>query len=407
MADQADRKIPASDIPVSLGKPSLRRRLEAYYSLVNPESIKCPSKWLSTFDQIYEKYGGTHEGERKLQAKLAKKYGATVRLLLAESAMKKTFPTGDATIPNEEKTREESWFELRPSERESGIIDFTSDKFDPWAALRDPQEEVQKKNPWISECQRLNHTDQFRSYLPPSDPLYRNFKSQKARTPDNQQNKDKESNVKVKNLGPFAAIASNHKKGPLSLLNRLLEKRQRVRLLIRYVNGIRGTLTGYLTAYDKHFNMILRDVDEVYCPRAAIDGDKERNEPSNESFSNLETEIRRRITAVRETKDQPDSPQRKWSIRQRHMKQILVRGDNIVMVYKADDERSAWPMTAKSPLKSVHGRRAVMVSSEKRVGTPGSLIYAYQKRQQPNGTDRNRRQPRENFRADYRSSDKR
>ena len=74
--------------PTEYGFPahyrSLKTRLEAYYSLISPETIANPAEWRSKFDQIFEKYGGSYDGERKLGSKLAKKYGAAVRLLVAQ-----------------------------------------------------------------------------------------------------------------------------------------------------------------------------------------------------------------------------------------------------------------------------------------------------------------------------------
>jgi hypothetical protein len=46
---------PLRQIPVSLGKASLRVRLEAYYSLIAPDTLSNRSEWLVKFDQIYEK----------------------------------------------------------------------------------------------------------------------------------------------------------------------------------------------------------------------------------------------------------------------------------------------------------------------------------------------------------------
>ena len=74
------------DVPVSLGKPSLRLRLEAYYSLISPDVIADGAAWRKRFGQIYDKYGGTAGGERALATKLAKKYGGRVRLLLTTAA---------------------------------------------------------------------------------------------------------------------------------------------------------------------------------------------------------------------------------------------------------------------------------------------------------------------------------
>ena len=42
-------------IPLSLGKASLRIRLEAYYSLISPDTLSNRTVWLRKYDQIYEK----------------------------------------------------------------------------------------------------------------------------------------------------------------------------------------------------------------------------------------------------------------------------------------------------------------------------------------------------------------
>ena len=74
-------------VPVSLGKPSLRRRLEDYYSLVAPEQLIPQEEWIShKFEAIWNKYGGSDEGEALLAKKLSKKYGTTVRFLTVENA---------------------------------------------------------------------------------------------------------------------------------------------------------------------------------------------------------------------------------------------------------------------------------------------------------------------------------
>ena len=82
---------------MSLGKPSLRLRLEAYYSLIAPETIADEASWRERFEQIYDKFGGTVEGEAKLAAKLAKKYGNNVRLLLTTTAASSTATSSNGT----------------------------------------------------------------------------------------------------------------------------------------------------------------------------------------------------------------------------------------------------------------------------------------------------------------------
>jgi hypothetical protein len=117
-------KPPATDpnirheIPVSLGKPSLRRRLEAYYSLIAPDQIADTAEWLTKFDQIWSKFGGTDAGEQTLATKLAKKYGPTVRLLLAASSgQQKKSPSSTAVSS---AIRDEAWYQLTDKERSSG-----------------------------------------------------------------------------------------------------------------------------------------------------------------------------------------------------------------------------------------------------------------------------------------------
>ena len=394
--------------------------------MINPDSIhKDPVQWQTvTFPQIYEKYGGTYEGERKLATKLSKKYGAsTVRLLLAENndgIRKKNNNTQDRSKTENIEQRDESWFDLRPNEQGSGILNMMSNSFDPRAALElsRPEQEhrVIQANPWIPSCPVLNFVDQFRPYLPASDPLHRKRKESKHTGATVKSSSQEETSAKQqRKLGVFASLAEHHKDGPMSLIHKLFEKRQRVRVLIRYVNGIRGTLTGYLVAYDKHYNLILRDVDEVFCPRHVAsstsgDGnsnmtgkdDRTKEEKGDDTAvpspsSNLEVEMQRRTQALLQTQRELPNSRQQWQVRQRHMKQLMVRGDSVVMVYKAESERSAWPRSSKSPAKSIHGRKAVIVPPDQRVGTPGSLIYALQRQQQ----QQKRQRPSHGQRRDY------
>ncbi|CAB9515937.1 LSM domain [Seminavis robusta] len=291
-------------IPISLGKPSLRRRLEDYYSLVNPSATEDAVKWRSKFDQIYEKYGGTYAGERTLAAKLVKKYGGFhVRLLRAESVLVKKKEDSPPTVPRGHQ-REESWFALRPEEQGSGVISMTSDQFDPQAALEAPRDQVAQENPWVAQTPFLAHTGQVQHILPKDDPLY---KPLRRRTP-----KAKKETKKTDNH-PFADIAKDLNYGPFSVMYRIWEQRQRACVLIRYVNGIRGTLTGRLLAFDRHFNMILTNVEEVYQPRDTSTRYGVTQEPQNDDKS-------------------------LWTSRKRRMRQIMVRGDNVVLVYKAPEK---------------------------------------------------------------------
>jgi len=147
--------------------------------------------------------------------------------------------------------------------------------------------------------------------------------------------------------------------------------------MIRYVDCIRGTLTGYLVAFDKHFNMILKDVDEVYGSRVTQDvgavevaagggsGGQSGEAASAPSKSTLEAQRRRCYP-----KDGSGGPGP--AVKQRYFNQLMIRGDNVVMVWRAEAERSMHPQTSKSPIYSAS-------SSSSNVGTPGSLYFALQR----------------------------
>ncbi len=54
------------------------------------------------------------------------------------------------------------------------------------------------------------------------------------------------------------------------LLRRAVNERRRIEVLTRDCRGIYGILTGWLIVFDKHMNLIMSDVDEVF--RRLTDG---------------------------------------------------------------------------------------------------------------------------------------
>ena len=399
--------------PVSLGKPSLRHRLESYYSLVAPEAIANKEEWARKFEIIYNKYGGCHIKETKLANKLAKKYGQQVRLLVApphRSQLQQMRSNASATKSNggdgveNINVHDEQHYKVDDANKNSNILDFTSPLFDAQYALNAPESIVTEANPLIlsSSHSKLDNISKFRALLPKCDPqrLEPTVKRQK-RTSTGQaakeaivasQNNNNTTNKtnEVKKLPLFQAMVSSYEQptsGPLSLLYSILQQRQRVRIMIRYVDCIRGTLTGYLIAFDKHFNMILKDVDEVYGSRVTRDdgavelaGGGVEDAPSK---SKLEAQRRRCYP-----KDGSGGPGP--VVKQRYFNQLMVRGDNVVMVWRAEDERSIHPRTKKSPVGSVYASDS---KGDKGSGicTPGSLYYALQRWESQSETSKARK----------------
>ena len=260
-----------------------------------------------------------------------------------------------------------------------------SSEFDPFEVLK-PYVSVKvmlRANPWMEGSSSiLDNVGKCATLLPEDDPLRRDSHHQlqlrkhaaaaaassgtmmhASRSAESScTNKDtttKRGNKDAKkgprnDIHPFEAIASHLDSGPHSLLFRLREERKRVRIVVRYVNMVRGTLSGTLIAFDKHMNMILRDVEEVYSPRLI-------DEEHDKSNLDLELERQRRVRISIEGKpprdddndndnddeslfdksgEQHQSSQQPgtWNVRRRQMKQLMVRGDMVVSIYEADQE---------------------------------------------------------------------
>ena len=231
--------------------------------------------------------------------------------------------------------RSEEYYGITNFQDGSGIFDFTSDTFDPLGALLAPNAKIFDANPFAATAPLLNYVDQFRTLLPFCDPQRREpvLKSRHIRNQlagNGQSIKTEQMKNKIPVFTSLAAQYENS--GPLSLLHSIHVKRQRVRVLVRYVDCIRGTLTGYLISFDKHMNLLLRDVDEVYTSRITM-----VMQDVGLTKSELELERRKCLEGASKGDAKPHNPRVK--VGKRHMHQLLVRGDNVVSIWKAGGDR--------------------------------------------------------------------
>jgi small nuclear ribonucleoprotein (snRNP)-like protein len=389
--------------PISLGKPSLRCRLESYYSLIAPDAIADNDKWKQNFDIIYDKYGGTVEGETKLAAKLAKKYGSQIRLLVAPPHRQMQQELRREKIKHstllDSSKHEESHYEVDESQEDSKILDFSSSRFDAHYALIAPDVVVMDANPTIfsghnAGNSRLDNISKFRVFLPECDPQ-RVVHTSTSKHSTATTNPDNTGTQLAKKTPIFLSLSSQYEdknSGPLSLLYSLVARRQRARVMVRYVDCIRGTLTGYLIAFDKHFNMILKDVEEIYSGRITKYPKAIETATNNDDCSvkddrllgtgNNETSApcKAKLEAQRRKCYPPDESGGPGpAVKQRYFHQMMVRGDTVVMVWRAESERSTHPLTSKSPIQSFYATSSSSGNDQHNIGTPGSLYYALQR----------------------------
>ena len=126
--------------------------------------------------------------------------------------------------------------------------------------------------------------------------------------------------------------------GPLELLRQCSRDGVTVRVWIRHCVGVRGVCDGVPIAFDRHMNIVLRDVVEQYVPfrTVANGGVSERKKRKKKKKKNLLT-----FEEAVETKEPSDHTiasasnscsRVKPHAVTRRLKQLFIRGDNIVMI---------------------------------------------------------------------------
>lgn len=150
-----------------------------------------------------------------------------------------------------------------------------------------------------------------------------------------------------------------YEEGPLSLLRRAVKDGHRIRVWTRSHVYIRGICSGFLVAYDKHFNLAMTDVDEDFMiPKTTRDAVHRR-------MKKRRARLKRKVewagvqeqAGIKNETDEPSScaPQ-EWrptsethfehpeeseepqiankfgQVQKRHIGQLFIKGDNVVMV---------------------------------------------------------------------------
>lgn len=129
-------------------------------------------------------------------------------------------------------------------------------------------------------------------------------------------------------------LLEKNKEGPLKLLYDCQQQRARVRVVTRHQRGIKGVVIGFLVAFDKHMNMV-RSWSCRYLSSALFW--KYTNHASGSAEQILRDVDEKYAVLLKITRETAPGRQRlcrKQEQRTRHLAQILLRGESIVLVSK-------------------------------------------------------------------------
>ncbi|XP_063633478.1 U7 snRNA-associated Sm-like protein LSm11 [Cydia splendana] len=121
--------------------------------------------------------------------------------------------------------------------------------------------------------------------------------------------------------------------GPLSALRNAMQNNMRVKVVTRGPSGIRGALHGDLTAFDKHWNLVLTNVLEVYRRKTVRKlkyppaGGRPVPQGTADMISPLPGEV-------------VSSQGHRIFECSRHIPQLLVRGEHVVLINVVDQYRT-------------------------------------------------------------------
>ncbi|XP_050738188.1 U7 snRNA-associated Sm-like protein LSm11 [Eriocheir sinensis] len=156
--------------------------------------------------------------------------------------------------------------------RQEDELDFTSGRFNPARALAtpdaplpDPEAETFEDLYRFREAvhgQRLNVEQEIPGVLGPGGiprPQVRQVPADRQFTPEQGLLRGR-GRRRARNV----ITRMDEMTGPLALLRQCRDNNTRVKVYTRNHSEVRGVLTGFVVAFDKHWNLALRDVDEVF-----------------------------------------------------------------------------------------------------------------------------------------------
>ncbi|CAL1687990.1 unnamed protein product [Lasius platythorax] len=196
-------------------------------------------------------------------------------------------------------------------------LDAGSDKFDPLKALYSPKMRLTSSAPTYDNVSKFEAILKGINVSP---------KSSKSTVPESSRQRflPHQEPVPGKRREPKNVLSKMQKTiGPLGMLHGCMENRIRIRVYTRNARGIKGHVEAYVAAFDKHWNLALEDCFEVWSRKVkrkapALGADAVKVEAAENGVP--KTTVKRK--------------ERKTETLERHVPQMLLRGEQVAIIIK-------------------------------------------------------------------------
>ncbi|XP_028128186.1 U7 snRNA-associated Sm-like protein LSm11 [Diabrotica virgifera virgifera] len=215
-------------------------------------------------------------------------------------------------------------------------LDFSSDQFNPLLALNTPNLSIpctsakryDNLSAYESAINKANNPEQYakksEKIKQDTETIVRRWKEHQLPVPT------------TKSIRYSRNILSKMEKteGPLKLLKKCVDEKLQIKVYTRNDREVRGYCLAHIVAFDKHFNMALEGVTEVWTRR------KKQKKPAFASIEPVRKSKFQRTFKFPKIGVFPDENNKKLVTCVRHVDQLVMRGEHVVLVSVVNEENT-------------------------------------------------------------------